>query len=114
MNDVQTPSVNGHAAINRMPAGNTGQRLVRVPDWVHDGPYWLVASSNNQIVRMEISTNRAADYLDQLGMRPFDIDVVLYHAELWARRNGSQRPLYPLRESDSPVMWDLWTESEVK
>jgi hypothetical protein len=73
-----------------------------------------VAASNNRIIRVGISVHRAAEYLMDLGCRAFDADSMLYHAELWARRQGSQKPIYPLRAGDPPaVCFDVWTESVV-
>jgi hypothetical protein len=105
------PSSNGYQNVHELPACREGQRLLRLPDWCTDGPFWLVASSNGRIVRLGLGYNAAADYLDQMGMRPFQIDLALAAADLWARRQGSQRPLYGLRESDKPACFDVWTES---
>jgi hypothetical protein len=75
--------------------------------------FWLVASSNQRIVRMGIGYNGAADYLSQLAIPSFQVDLMLYAADRWARRQGSQRPLYELREGDKPACWDVLTESPV-
>jgi hypothetical protein len=68
-----------------------------------------LAANNHRILKLGISTHRAAAYLEDLGMRPFDIDMTLYHAELWARRQGSEKPIYPLREGQWAIVFDLLT-----
>jgi hypothetical protein len=97
-----------------LPASREGQRLVRCPDWCTDeGPYMLVATGNSRVLKPAVSLARAEAYLRDLGMREFDVQMCLYHGELWARRRGSVKPIYPLREGDKPLMFDVLTELEV-
>jgi hypothetical protein len=105
--------LNGFGAVRDLPASREGQRLIRTTDWDHSGPYLLLAVTNNRIIKPCVSLARAEEYLRDLGMREFDVQVALYHAELWARRQGSVQPLYPLRESDPVLFFDLVTETVV-
>jgi hypothetical protein len=86
-------------------------RLVRLPDWECDGPYAILAQENNRIIRVGISVSRAVEYLRDLGMREFHIDTALYHAELWAIREGSHHPV-GLDERMKPNSWNVLTETE--
>jgi hypothetical protein len=107
------PSSNGYQHICDLPACREGQRLIRVADWIEGGPFWIGASNNNRIVRMGIGYNAAADYLSQLAIPPFQVDLMLYAADRWARRLGSQPPPYGLRESDRAPCFDVLCELEV-
>jgi hypothetical protein len=107
----ETPWFSGD--VRDLPIGREAQRLCRIPDWScqdGEGPYQLLSSSNNKIIKAAVSTNRAYEYLLDVGLRPFDADIALYRAELWARRHGTAKPLHPIRESDPVVMWDVLCE----
>jgi hypothetical protein len=107
------PWLNGFGAVRELPATREGQRLIRTTDWDHSGPYLLLAVTNNRIIKPCVSLARAEEYLRDLGMREFDVQVALYHAELWARRQGSVQPRYALRESDPVPFFDVATETVV-
>lgn len=124
MFELQSPWLNGYGAIREapaqevkhikdLPATREGQRLIRVQDWVHDGPYWLVAQSNGRILQMGISELRAMDYLLQIGFHQAHVDGMTYQAVLWGNRHGAVRPLCPLREDDQIPVWDVLTAQEV-
>jgi len=100
MDTVQLNCVNGQ------PTATT-TRLVRLHDWEEAGPYAILAQENNRIVRLNVSAERAAEWLRDAGLREFDVDYSLYTAELWARREGSNRPLYGLDERRMPDSWNV-------
>jgi hypothetical protein len=97
-----------------LPASREGQRLLRVPDWCQDeGPYMLVATGNSRVIKPAVSLARAEAYLRDMGMREFDVQLSLYYSELWSRRRGSVKPIYPIREGDRVEMFDVLTSAEV-
>jgi hypothetical protein len=105
---------NGHYQhVHELPPCREGIRLLRLPDWVEGGPFWIVASTNGRILRLGLGYNAAADYLSQLAIPVFQVDMLLYQADRWARRLGSQPPLYGLRESDRAPCFDVLCEVEV-
>jgi hypothetical protein len=104
MDTVQLNCVNGQ------PTATT-TRLVRLHDWEEAGPYAILAQENNRIVRLNVSAERAAEWLRDAGLREFDVDYSLYMAELWARREGSNRPLYGLDERRQPSSFNVLMQS---
>jgi hypothetical protein len=100
------PSSNGNHDLGDLPEIREGQRLCRVPHWSLDSPYVLMGAGL-RMFKAGISLAAAEDYLLQLGWSRTRVDIAMYHSEVWADRLGTRRPLYPLRESDPPLLWDV-------